>query len=228
MGLLGFNQYLAEDKVFCSRKQHSASSEAWSLNLSISSQVLYRWATALLMHSVIIRLNMARSVTSAQVKHSTWSEHTGHTLPSVINILLLFWSTHADSPFVTFLMTHVLSRSHQAHRVSNIQARQLVCLLQLPSLKGSRNSGENVWNIFLKLLPERKISYKTYNRTSFRQSPCPYSTNYDCSRRQILWHLYRFSNKLRYEISWGSSASRRFSWNMPYLLFLKKHQNLKL
>ena len=34
--------------------------------------------------------------------------------------------------------------------------------------------------------------------------------------------------KIRY-ISWESSASRRFSWNiMPYLLFLKKQQNLQI
>ena len=34
---------------------------------------------------------------------------------------------------------------------------------------------------------------------------------------------------MRCDISWESSASRRFSWNiMPYLLFLKKRQNLKL
>ena len=31
--------------------------------------------------------------------------------------------------------------------------------------------------------------------------------------------------KIRYEISWETSASRRFSWNIiPYLLFLKKQQ----
>ena len=28
-------------------------------------------------------------------------------------------------------------------------------------------------------------------------------------------------------ITWESSASRRFSWNMPFLLFLKKRQNLQ-
>ena len=38
-----------------------------------------------------------------------------------------------------------------------------------------------------------------------------------------------FWKKIRYDISWESSASRRFSRNiMPGLLFLKKQQNLKL
>ena len=52
---------------------------------------------------------------------------------------------------------------------------------------------------------------------------------HNCSRRQILRHLSQFSTKIRYDITWESSASRRFSWNiMPYLLFLKKRQNLQL
>ena len=47
------------------------------------------------------------------------------------------------------------------------------------------------------------------------------------SRRQILRHLSQFSTKIRCDITWESSASRRFSWNlMPYLLFLKKRQNI--
>ena len=38
-----------------------------------------------------------------------------------------------------------------------------------------------------------------------------------------------FWKKIRYDISWELSASRQFSWNiMPYLLILKKQQNLKL
>ena len=38
-----------------------------------------------------------------------------------------------------------------------------------------------------------------------------------------------FRKRIRYDISWESSASRRFSWNIiPYLLFLKEWQNLKL
>ena len=60
---------------------------------------------------------------------------------------------------------------------------------------------------------------------------------------QFLWgHLSRvcdiscfhnifpnFWKKRRYDISWESSASRRFSWNiMPYLLFLKKQLNFKM
>ena len=53
--------------------------------------------------------------------------------------------------------------------------------------------------------------------------------DHDCSRQQILLHLSKFSKEIRYDISWESSASRRLSWNiMPYLLFLKKRQNLKL
>ena len=42
------------------------------------------------------------------------------------------------------------------------------------------------------------------------------------------YHLSQFSKKITYDISWESSASRRFSWNIPYLLFLKKQHNLKL
>ena len=39
----------------------------------------------------------------------------------------------------------------------------------------------------------------------------------------------KFSKKIMYDISWESSASRPFSWNiMPNLLFLKKRQNFKL
>ena len=50
----------------------------------------------------------------------------------------------------------------------------------------------------------------------------PYCANQNCSRRQILWHLSKFLTKIRNDISWESSASRRFSWNiMPYSLFLK-------
>ena len=38
-----------------------------------------------------------------------------------------------------------------------------------------------------------------------------------------------FRKKIRYDVSWESSASRRFSWNIiPYMLFLKMQQNLKL
>ena len=37
-----------------------------------------------------------------------------------------------------------------------------------------------------------------------------------------------FRKKIRYSITWESSASRRFSWNiMPYLLFLKIQLNLQ-
>ena len=51
----------------------------------------------------------------------------------------------------------------------------------------------------------------------------PKSADHDCSRRQILRHLSSFSKEIRNYISWESSASRRFSWNiMPYLLFLKR------
>ena len=37
-------------------------------------------------------------------------------------------------------------------------------------------------------------------------------------------------NKVQVDISWESSTSRRFSWNIEHtlLLFLKKQQNLKL
>ena len=39
----------------------------------------------------------------------------------------------------------------------------------------------------------------------------------------------KFSTKIRHDISWKSSASRRFSWNIiPNLLFLKKPQNFNL
>ena len=41
------------------------------------------------------------------------------------------------------------------------------------------------------------------------------------------WYISQFSTKIRYDITWELSASRRYSWNiMPYLLFLKKRQNL--
>ena len=41
--------------------------------------------------------------------------------------------------------------------------------------------------------------------------------------------IFPIFEKIRYDISWEWSASRRFSWNiMPYLLFLKKQQNSKL
>ena len=57
----------------------------------------------------------------------------------------------------------------------------------------------------------------------------PLSANHNCSRRQILQNLSKFSKKIRCDISWEWSASRRFTWNIiPYLLFLKKGQNLKL
>ena len=44
------------------------------------------------------------------------------------------------------------------------------------------------------------------------------------------WDIFsNFQKKIRHDISWESSTSRRFSWNiMPYLLFLKKQQNLKV
>ena len=42
-------------------------------------------------------------------------------------------------------------------------------------------------------------------------------------------HFSKFSTKIRYDITWESSASRRFSWNVkPYLLFSKRLQNLQL
>ena len=40
-GLPGLNQYKAEDKVSCPRRQHSALGEARNRNPSISSQALY-------------------------------------------------------------------------------------------------------------------------------------------------------------------------------------------
>ena len=40
---------------------------------------------------------------------------------------------------------------------------------------------------------------------------------------------FLIKKKIQYDISWESSACIRFSWNiMPFLLFLKKQQNLKL
>ena len=44
------------------------------------------------------------------------------------------------------------------------------------------------------------------------------------------WDIFpNFQKKIRYDNSWESSASRRFSWNIiPYLLFLKKQLNSKL
>ena len=57
----------------------------------------------------------------------------------------------------------------------------------------------------------------------------PKSANHDCSRRQIWRHFSQFSTNIRYDITWESSASRRFSWNIiPYWLFMKKRQILKL
>ena len=40
---------------------------------------------------------------------------------------------------------------------------------------------------------------------------------------------FQIFKKIRYDIAWESSASRRFSWNtMPYWSFWKRRQNLKL
>ena len=47
MGLPGLSQYLAEDKVSCSRTQCSASDEARTRNPSISRRALYHWATGI-------------------------------------------------------------------------------------------------------------------------------------------------------------------------------------
>ena len=46
--LIILNQYLAKDKVSCSRTKQSASSEAQTRNPSISRQALYHCATVLL------------------------------------------------------------------------------------------------------------------------------------------------------------------------------------
>ena len=41
--------------------------------------------------------------------------------------------------------------------------------------------------------------------------------------------FHNFQKKIRHDITWDLSAGRQFSWNiMPYLLFLKKRQSLKL
>ena len=54
-----------------------------------------------------------------------------------------------------------------------------------------------------------------------RQSQLQQTTNFSTS--------FLIFKKIRYDIWRESSASRRFPWNiMPYLLFLKKLQNLKL
>ena len=46
-----------------------------------------------------------------------------------------------------------------------------------------------------------------------------YLPNHHCSKRQILRHLSKFSRKkIRYDISWESSASRRFSLKYHALL----------
>ena len=51
----------------------------------------------------------------------------------------------------------------------------------------------------------------------------------DLTLKAPIRQLSQFLKKIRYDISWESSANRQFSWNiMPYLLFLKKRQNLKL
>ena len=56
-----------------------------------------------------------------------------------------------------------------------------------------------------------------------------YVLHHNCSRWQILRYLSKFSTKISYDITWESSASRQVSWStMPYLLILKKRQNLKL
>ena len=53
-----------------------------------------------------------------------------------------------------------------------------------------------------------------------RQSRLQQTTNFEI--------FSPFSTKIRYDISWESSASRRFSWNIILnFLFLKKRQNLK-
>ena len=72
-----------------------------------------------------------------------------------------------------------------------------------------------------------RILYK-YLQTKYWNNN-PKSANHNRSRRQILWHLSQFSKKIRYDISWDLSASRQCPWNIkPYLLFLKKRQNLIL
>ena len=56
---------------------------------------------------------------------------------------------------------------------------------------------------------------------SLTQSWQQQTTNFETS--------FPIFNKKRYDITWESSASRRFSWNiLPYLLFLKKRQNFLL
>ena len=46
-GLPGLNQYQARINLSCSKTQHSDAGEARTSNLSVSSQALYYWATAL-------------------------------------------------------------------------------------------------------------------------------------------------------------------------------------
>ena len=48
-GFPGLNQYLTEDKVYCSRTQRSASSEAQTRNTSTLSQALYMYCTTALL-----------------------------------------------------------------------------------------------------------------------------------------------------------------------------------
>ena len=49
------------------------------------------------------------------------------------------------------------------------------------------------------------------------------SSNHKCSRRQILRHLFQFSKKIRYDISWESSAEADDSHEISFLIcyFLK-------
>ena len=65
------------------------------------------------------------------------------------------------------------------------------------------------------------VFIRNYYQPLKRQSRLQQTTNFATS--------FPIFEKKRNDISWESSANRGFSWNiMPYLLFLKKRQNLKL
>ena len=65
------------------------------------------------------------------------------------------------------------------------------------------------------------IGQKFRIQNTFSQSRLQQTTNFATP--------FPIFNKNKVDITWESSASRRFSLNiMPYLLFLKKRQNLKM
>ena len=155
-----------------------------------------------------------------------------------MEIYLKDWSQSTSTPFTTkhvfnkVVMWKVLTLLRYKDSIDTVTSKHCfnkVFLWKVSILTGCKGSidtfHKTMWKV--SILPRYKGSIVTFRTKLLKLTlKAPITSAAD---DKFLRHFSKFSIRIRYDITWESSASRRFSWNiMPYWLFLKKRQNLKL